>query len=69
MTIADVAIVATLSTLNLVQRVDKKKFPQLAAWFNKMRQYPFYAKTNLPGLQKLRDILQERSRFTIESAE
>lgn len=65
MSIADISVIATLSTLNLVQSVDDQRFPLLSAWFNKMRAYPFYVNGNVPGLRKLRDILQERSSFKI----
>lgn len=69
MTIADISIVATLSTLNLVQRVDVDHFPLLAEWFSKMRKCPFYVNGNLPGLNKLRAILQKCSSFEIGTAE
>jgi len=65
MTIADISIVATLSTVNLVQSVDNEKFPLLAAWFNKMRSYQFYVNGNIPGLRKLREILQGQSSIQI----
>lgn len=65
MTIADISIVATLSTLNLVQPVDDAKFPLLLKWFDKMKKYPFYAAANIAGLKKLRAILQNRSDLPI----
>lgn len=65
MSIADIAIVGTLSTLNLVQPVDGVRFPSLAKWFEKMKRFPFYVTGNVPGLQKLRAILQDRSDLPI----
>lgn len=69
MSIADIAIVATLSTLNLVQPVDDERFTLLAKWFDKMKKCPFYVTGNIPGLQKLRAILQDRSDFSIGLAD
>lgn len=65
MSIADLAIVATLSTLNLVLPVDGVAFPSLTKWFQEMKKFPFYAVGNVPGLQKLRVILQHQSDLPI----
>lgn len=65
MSIADIAIVATISTLSLVLPVDSLKFPLLTEWFEKMKKCPFYAVGNVPGLQKLRVILENRSDLPI----
>lgn len=65
MTIADISIVATFSTLTLVQPVDNEKFPLITAWFNKMRSHPFYVNGNIPGLRKLKEILEKQSSLPI----
>ncbi|KAG4068652.1 hypothetical protein HA402_002343 [Bradysia odoriphaga] len=65
MSIADIAIVATFSTLNLVIPVDGVTFPLLKKWFEEMKKFPFYAAGNVPGLQKLRAIVQNRSDLPI----
>ncbi|KAJ6637469.1 Glutathione S-transferase E14 [Pseudolycoriella hygida] len=66
-TIADFSVVATLSTVNLVQPVNDNQFPKLAKWFQNMKQRPSYVSGNVPGLQKLRAILADRSDFPIFS--
>lgn len=57
MTIADLSIVATLSTVNMLLPVDADQWPELAAWFGGMRVRNCYAKANAPGLGKLHEIL------------
>lgn len=69
MSIADISIVATLSTLNLVQPVEEKRFPLLAKWFERMKKNRFYVAGNVPGLQKLKVILQDRCDFPIGLAD
>lgn len=65
MSIADISIVATLSTINMVMPVDGDRFPLLSKWFETMKKCSFYARGNIPGLQKLRVILQDRSDIPI----
>lgn len=58
MTIADLSVVATVSTVNLLLRVRSDKWPRLAAWFDRMQSRPSYRKYNVPGLGNLRAAIE-----------
>lgn len=58
MTIADLSIVATLSTVNMILPVDADKWPRLAKWFARMRERQSYKTANEPGLGRLHGIVK-----------
>ncbi|XP_045777996.1 glutathione S-transferase 1-like isoform X2 [Maniola jurtina] len=52
MTLGDIAIMATVSTLHVLIPVDKNKFPVLLSWMFRMSKEPFYTTGNLKGLNE-----------------
>ncbi|CAH2240913.1 jg9649 [Pararge aegeria aegeria] len=52
MTLGDIAIMATVSTLNVLVPVDKDKYPVLLSWMYRMSKEPFYTTGNLKGLNE-----------------
>lgn len=50
LTIADLSIVASFSTISLVLKFPDEKYPNVQRWFKKMQKYPFYQKGNQEGL-------------------
>ncbi|XP_052743652.1 glutathione S-transferase 1-like [Bicyclus anynana] len=52
MSLADIAIVATVSTLNVLVPVNKERYPVLFSWMFRMSQKPFYTTGNLKGLNE-----------------
>nr|XP_034835231.1 glutathione S-transferase 1-like isoform X2 [Maniola hyperantus] len=52
MTLGDIAIMATISTLHVLVPVDKDKFPVLLSWMFRMSKEPFYTTGNLKGLNE-----------------
>lgn len=57
-TVADLSVVATVSTINILLRVDADKWPRLAAWFAVMQTRPSYRNANEPGLKRLRAMVE-----------
>lgn len=58
LTIADLSIVATLSTVLLVVPFDKD-YPNITKWFTKMKELPYYKDGNQVGLDKLKALLDK----------
>ncbi|XP_013196516.1 glutathione S-transferase 1-like [Amyelois transitella] len=57
LTLADISIVATVSTLDIWMPVTDK-FPKLLDWFARMKETEFYQRANEPGLQQIKGFLQ-----------
>ncbi|XP_053614440.1 glutathione S-transferase 1-like [Plodia interpunctella] len=57
LTLADISIVATVSTLDIFVAVTDK-FPQLQNWFSRMQETEFYQKANAPGLEQIKGYLK-----------
>lgn len=68
MTIADISIFSTVCAIDLVFKIErgKLKWPKLFAWYTEMCKRPSYKTSMLPGLQEVRDILQNIVKFQIE---
>ncbi|XP_053962547.1 glutathione S-transferase E14-like [Anastrepha ludens] len=65
MTIADISIVTTLSTVNLMFPIAAgaaDKWPLLNDWFERMRALPMYH-INQTGLEKLRAVIERIGKF------
>ncbi|XP_032511406.2 glutathione S-transferase 1-like isoform X2 [Danaus plexippus] len=60
MTLADIAIVATVSGLRHIIAIDPKQFPKLNNWFMDMEKQPFFQKCTVPGSKILKDLLKEK---------
>ncbi|CAG4989398.1 unnamed protein product [Colias eurytheme] len=52
LTLADISIAATISTLNILVPVDKTKYPNLYSWLFKMSEESFYSTANVKGLDE-----------------
>ncbi|XP_030387143.1 glutathione S-transferase E14 [Scaptodrosophila lebanonensis] len=62
LTIADVSIVTTLSTVNLMFPVTGARWPRLQIWFAAMQQLEAY-EVNQTGLNKLRQVMEHVGKF------
>jgi glutathione S-transferase len=63
-TLADISLVASLSSYQLVIAFDG--FPRLMEWYEKMQQFDWYQKANAPGVEEMKIIL-ERAWEKVES--
>ncbi|XP_041976361.1 glutathione S-transferase 1-like [Aricia agestis] len=59
MTIADISLIAVLSTINDIVPVDANKFPKTVAWMQEMQKQSFYQSKNVEGKEKLKAILKK----------
>ncbi|XP_052894544.1 glutathione S-transferase E14-like isoform X2 [Anopheles moucheti] len=57
LSVADLAIVATLSTLDLLMPIKADRWPRVNEWFKEMQLLPYYNDQNRVGLDKLREKL------------
>ncbi|EDW59917.1 glutathione S-transferase E14 isoform X1 [Drosophila virilis] len=62
LTLADISIVSTLSTVHLMFPVAAARWPQLQRWFATMQQLDAY-EVNRLGVEKLRDIIEKLGKF------
>ncbi|XP_031763098.1 glutathione S-transferase 1-like [Galleria mellonella] len=49
MTIADISVLTTVSSLNGLHPIDEKRFPKLKQWLTTMNEKDFAKKINVPG--------------------
>ncbi|CAH2089096.1 unnamed protein product [Euphydryas editha] len=52
LTLGDIAIAATVSTLNILTPIDKERFPLLWSWLFRMSEQPFFVTGNNKGLSE-----------------
>nr|QLI62207.1 glutathione S-transferase 11 [Streltzoviella insularis] len=57
MTVADISVVATVSTMDGIRPIDEKKYPKLKHWLMTMSHKDFCRKINAPGCDQLVTIL------------
>lgn len=60
MTIADLCCIATISTAHEFAPIDKKTFPNLFAWVERMSALPYYEKANGEGSRLLVETVKQR---------
>ncbi|XP_055859301.1 glutathione S-transferase 1-like [Episyrphus balteatus] len=60
MTIADLCCIASMSTAHDLAPIDKKTFPNLFAWMERMSALPYYEKCNGEGARLLKEALDQR---------
>uniref|UniRef100_A0A182PZ38 glutathione transferase n=1 Tax=Anopheles epiroticus TaxID=199890 RepID=A0A182PZ38_9DIPT len=60
LSVADFAIVATLSTVNILVPLDSARWPRVCEWFSIMRALPYFNEQNGIGLEKLRQHLSKK---------
>lgn len=56
LTIADLSLIPSISSLDVVVPINGNKYPKLANWMKKAKTMPFY-EANKKGLCKLQEIL------------
>lgn len=59
MTIADLCLIATLSSLLKVAPVDETKYSNLIQWIERMKKLPYYEETNGIGAEELQQAVIE----------
>lgn len=59
MTIADLALLSSISSVNEVVPIDPIKYPNLTKWFDRMRELPYYQQTNGIGAEGVQKLFRE----------
>lgn len=59
-TIADFSCVSSLSSLDLFMPVDAEKYPKVVAWFNRIKELPYYEEANGKGLQMAAELFKDK---------
>lgn len=57
LTIADLSILATLVSVELLVPVEADRFPQLSDWLNTAKELPYFEECNAEGLAKFKELL------------
>lgn len=65
LTIADLAVVAIVSTIDMLVPVTTESWPKLHRWWRDLKQLPYYEKVNSDGLNHLKAITQQFTDFKI----
>lgn len=60
MTVADLACIATISTLNVFVPIAANRYPNISAWMAKMQALPYYSKANQVGLDKFAGFMKSK---------
>lgn len=58
LTIADLSLVASISSLDPIIPVDSKKCPKLRKWFSRMQALPYYNEANQIPLNKYIEVIK-----------
>ncbi|XP_061389555.1 glutathione S-transferase 1-like [Musca vetustissima] len=64
LTIADLSIVTSVTSLQIFAKIDRSKFPKLCDWLKTMQSLPYYEEANGVGLKELVKMLEAKN-FTI----
>lgn len=59
LTIGDLAILPTLSTLEYFFPIREDKWPNIVRWYAELRKLPYYEEANQKGLDELKGFLSE----------
>lgn len=65
MTIADLSIVATLSTTDLIIPVNRDRWPKVSTWYNQMKKLPYYQGANQEGVENLKSKINQFTKIKI----
>lgn len=65
-TIADFALVSSISSLNIIAPIDPVGFPKLAEWMERMAELPYYEEKNGYGGKLLQDLALEMVKTNAE---
>ncbi|CAG9767485.1 unnamed protein product [Ceutorhynchus assimilis] len=57
-TIADLSILAFLSTVETVLPLDPERFPKLTNWFGRAKELPYFEECNGEGLDQIKEMLK-----------
>ncbi|KRT82966.1 Glutathione S-transferase, partial [Oryctes borbonicus] len=60
LSIADFAIVATITSANVLVPVAENRFPHISKWIEKMKGLPYYEETNQAGLEKFATLMKTK---------
>ncbi|XP_055921904.1 glutathione S-transferase 1-like [Eupeodes corollae] len=58
LTIADLSILPSLSSLDLIVPVNSTKWPKLNSWLDLMKKLPYYEEVNVEGLRLIAEMLK-----------
>lgn len=65
LTIADFSIVATMSSIHIICKVDETKWPKVTQWWNELKDLPYYFEGNEKGLSELRNRIEKYTIFEL----
>lgn len=57
-TLADISLIATVTSLDVLVPIEEKKFPNITAWIKRAEKLPYYD-ANKNGLNQFRNLIQE----------
>lgn len=60
LTLADLCLVTTISSANIVVPISATKYPKLTAWFKRMQTLPSYKEGNQVGLDKFSGFIKSK---------
>lgn len=58
MTIADLSILPTASTLGFLFPIKEDKWPHVVQWMDELKKLPFYEEINGKGLAELQELIE-----------
>lgn len=61
LTIADLSLITTVTTLQVYLESDATKYPNLVAWVKRLEQLPYYGKANGNGLKLFSDLIKSKN--------
>lgn len=61
MTVADLSILATVASIELVIPVEEDRFPNLSSWLQSGKELSYYEECNAKGLAELKDLIDAAS--------
>lgn len=59
MTIADLCLVATISSIDEIVRIDSTTYPNLTKWYKRMHQLPYYQHVNGVGAKSIQQVVRD----------
>lgn len=60
LTLADLSIIATISSANVLVPIASNRFPKITEWMSRMQQLPYYHEANQVGLDKFTGMIRSK---------
>lgn len=59
-TLADISMLSTMSTLDLIVPVEEEKYPKLFDWLKRGKQLPYFEESQSKGLDMIKAFVEEK---------